>query len=157
MKAIHPPLAATLLFGTGLLLGSAHAPARAGLGQPVASVSADRARMKGQLRQRAGIGYTVEEITLPSGTVVKEFVSPSGIVFAVSWHGPTMPNLEQTLGSQYFSQLKAAEKTQRFGRNHIELTGPKFVLHAGGHMRAFFGMAYVPSLLPSGVSLSDLH
>ena len=157
MKALHPPLAATVLFGVGLLLGSAHTPARATLGQPVASVSADRARMKGQLRERTGIGYTVEEITLPSGTVVKEFISPAGIVFAVSWHGPTMPNLEQTLGSEYFGRLKAAEKTQRFGRNHLELTSPTFVVHAGGHMRAFFGMAYVPALLPAGVTLSDLH
>lgn len=157
MKPIPVPVRAALLLGAGLMLGSAYAPARAGLGQPVASVSADRARMKGQLRARTGVGYTVEEITLPSGTVVKEFVSPAGIVFAVSWHGPTLPNLEQTLGSQYFGQLKAAEKTRRFGHNHVEVKGPKFVVHAGGHMRAFYGVAYVPSLVPSGVSLSDLH
>ena len=157
MKPLPASLAATFLVGTALLLGSVPPPARAGLGQPVASVSADRTRMKGQLRQRSGVGYTVEEITVPSGTVVKEFVSPAGIVFAVSWYGPSMPNLQQTLGSQYFSQLEAAEKTHRFGHNHVELSGSKLVVHAGGHMRSFYGMAYVPSLLPSGVSLSDLH
>ena len=113
--------------------------------------------MKGQLRQRSGVGYTVQEITLPSGTVVKEFVSPAGIVFAVSWRGPTMPDLAQLLGSPYFGQLKAAQKTQRFGHNHLEVTGPTFVMHAGGHMRAFFGVAYVPSLLPPNVTPSDLH
>ncbi len=157
MKPIPVSLAASLLLGGGLLLGSAAPPARAGLGQPVASVSTDRGRMKGQLRRRSGIGYSVEEITLPSGTVVKEFVSPADIVFAVSWRGPTMPDLAQLLGSQYFSQLKAAQKTQRFGHDHLEVTGPKFVLHAGGHMRAFFGVAYVPSLLPPNVTPSDLH
>ena len=157
MKSLSAPLAATFLLGSGLLLGSAPPPAHAGLGQPATSVSADRARMKGQLRQRAGVGYTVEAITMPSGTVVKEFVSPAGIVFAVSWHGPTMPDLKQTLGSQYFSQLEAAQKRRRFGHNHVEVRSSKFVLHAGGHMRAFYGMAYVPSLVPSGVSLSDLH
>ncbi len=157
MKPIPLSLAASLLLGGGLLLGSAAPPAHAGLGQPVASVSTDRARMKGQLRQRSGIGYTVQEITLPSGTVVKEFVSPAGIVFAVSWRGPTMPDLAQLLGSPYFGQLKAAQKTQRFGHNHLEVTGPTFVMHAGGHMRAFFGVAYVPSLLPPNVTPSDLH
>lgn len=156
MKPILAPLAAATL-GAGLLLGSSLSPAHAGLGQPVASVSADRAAMKGQLRQRSGVGYTVQVITLPSGTVVKEFVSPGGIVFAVSWRGPTMPNLEQTLGSRYFAQLTSAEQSRRFGHNHVEVSGPKFVLHAGGHMRAFYGMAYVPSLVPSGVSLSNLH
>ncbi len=157
MRPLFAPLAAASLLCAGLLLASAAMPAHAGLGEPVASVSVDRAKMKGQLRERSGIGYTVQEITLPSGTVVKEFVSPSGIVFAVSWHGPTMPNLAQTLGSQYFSRLKAAEKTQRFGRNHVEVTGSKLVVHAGGHMRSFYGLAYVPSLLPANVTLSDLH
>lgn len=157
MKAILAPLAAALALGPVLLLGLAGTPAYAGLGQPVSSVSADRMSMKGQLRERTGVGYTVQEITTASGGVVKEFVSPAGIVFAVSWRGPTMPNLEQTLGSEYFSQLKAAEKTQRFGRNHVELKSSDFVVHAGGHMRAFFGVAYVPSLLPPNVTPSDLH
>lgn len=157
MKSTFAPLAAALVLGSGLLLGSACVPARAGLGKPVASVSADQARMKGQLRARTGVGYSVQVITLPSGTIVKEFVSPAGIIFAVSWHGPTMPNLQQTLGSQYFSKLKAAEKTQRFGHNHVEVRRPSLVVHAGGHMRAFYGVAYVPSLVPANVSLSALH
>ncbi len=157
MKSTLAPLAAALVLGAGLLLGSAYAPARAGLGRSVASVSADRAKMKGQLRARTGVGYTVQVITLPSGTIVKEFVSPAGIIFAVSWRGPTMPNLAQTLGSQYFSKLKAAEKAQRFGHNHVEVRRPSLVVHAGGHMRAFYGVAYVPSLVPANVSLSDLH
>ena len=157
MKPILASLAGALALGSSLLLGAADTPAQAGLGQPVASVSADQTRMKGQLRARVGVGYTVEEITMPSGTLVKEFVSPSGIIFAVSWRGPTMPNLAQALGSQYFSQLTAAEKSQRFGRNHVEVRNTDFVVHAGGHMRSFYGMAYVPSLLPPNVSLSNLH
>jgi hypothetical protein len=28
---------------------------------------------------------------------------------------------------------------------------------AGGHMRAFSGLAYLPQALPSGVSVGDLH
>lgn len=156
MKSTLASLAATAL-GAGLLFGSAGTPARAGLGEPAASVSTDQARMKGELREHTAVGYTVEEITLPSGTVVKEFVSPAGLVFAVSWHGPALPNLAQTLGAQYFSQLTAAEKAQRRGHSHAEVRSPTLVVHSGGHMRAFFGMAYVPSLLPANLTLSDLH
>lgn len=115
--------------------------------------------MKGQMRQRTGAGYSVEEITTPAGTVVKEFISPSGIVFAVSWRGPAMPNLAQALGSTYFPMLTAAEKSERpaLGHNHVQVRTPQLVVHAGGHMRFFFGVAYVPSLLPPNVTIADLH
>ncbi|MHB1870010.1 MAG: DUF2844 domain-containing protein [Steroidobacteraceae bacterium] len=158
MKPI-PSTAIAVLVYAGLLSGVTAVPARAALGERAASVTTDQLRMKGQIRQKAGAGYSVEEITTPAGTVVKEFISPSGIVFAVSWRGPAMPNLAQTLGSTYFSMLTAAEKSQRpaFGHNHVQLRTPQLVVHAGGHMRFFFGVAYVPSLLPPNVTIADLH
>ena len=134
-------------------------PAQASLGARATSVQADLMHMKGQIRRRSAAGYRVEEITTPQGTVVKEFISPAGRVFAVSWRGPVMPNLAQTLGSTYFASLTAAEKRQRglLGRNHVQLRSPQLVVHAGGHMRLFYGVAYVPSLLPPNVSISDFH
>jgi hypothetical protein len=30
-------------------------------------------------------------------------------------------------------------------------------VHVGGHMRQYFGIAYVPSLVPANLSISDLH
>ena len=84
MKSI-PSTAIALLVCAGLLGAVAAVPARAALGEHAASVAQDQLRMKGQLRQKTGAGYSVEEITTPAGTVVKEFISPSGIVFAVSW------------------------------------------------------------------------
>jgi hypothetical protein len=38
-------------------------------------------------------------LTLPRGTTAREYVSPSGQVFAVSWQGQAMPDLGQLLGS----------------------------------------------------------
>ncbi len=157
MNKVLAAAAALVAFGTGGLVTAAFTPAHAALGQPAASVAADRARMKAQLRQVAGAGYTVDQITTPAGTVVKEFISPAGIVFAISWFGPTMPNLAQLLGSAYFQTLTAAEKTHGFGHDHVQLRTPHLVVHAGGHMRQFFGLAYVPSLVPSNLSISDLH
>ncbi|MDA8348878.1 MAG: DUF2844 domain-containing protein [Pseudomonadota bacterium] len=151
--------AAALVCAAVLYFTAALAPAQASLGQRAASVNADLMRIKGQIRLSTGAGYRVDEITTPQGTVVKEFISPADIVFAVSWRGPVMPNLAQTLGSSYFGMLTAAERQQRalLGHNHVQLRTPQLVVHAGGHMRQFFGVAYVPSLLPPNVTIADLH
>jgi hypothetical protein len=162
MRVLPLSLTAALALGAASLLPLAGHPAYAGLGGTVASVEADRASMKGQLRTRSEPGYSVQEITGASGTLVREFVSPAGVVFAVSWSGPAMPNLQQALGT-YFSQLQAAVQAQRSaharrgGHNHLAIRQPDFVLHAGGHMRQYFGIAYVPSLVPPNLSISDLH
>lgn len=161
MKASGSTLPIALALGAVFFAAEALAPARAGLGQTVDSVRADGVSLKGQVRSRSEAGYSVREITAANGTVVREFVSPSGIVFAVSWSGPTVPNLQQTLGS-YFAQYQAAVKTQRAtgprtGHHHLVVHSPSLVVRAGGHMRQHFGLAYVPSLVPQNLSISDLH
>lgn len=162
MKAFSSTLPVALALGALLLGAEAMTPAKAALGDKLASVQADRADMKGQLRSRSEPGYSVQEITAASGTVVREFVSPSGVVFAVSWSGPAMPNLQQTLGT-YFAQYTTSVRSQLTargmhpGHNHVEVHAPTLIVHAGGHMRQYFGLAYVPSLVPQNLSISDLH
>ena len=161
MKAFGSTLSAALVLGAALLAGEALVPAKAGLGDPVASVEADRVSMKGQLRTRSEPGYSVQEITAANGGTVREYVSPSGVVFAVSWSGRAMPDLQHTLGT-YFAQYRtsvAAQRAtgQRSGHHHVEIRAPSLVVHSGGHMRQHFGMAYVPSLVPQNLSISDLH
>lgn len=160
MKAFSSSSPMALALGVLLLTGAA-APAKAGLGNTVDSVQSDRASMKGQMRTRSAAGYSVEEIKAASGTVVREYVSPAGVVFAVSWYGPAMPNLQQALGS-YFARFQAAVHARQaqgmhHGHNHLQIRTPSLVVHAGGHMRQYFGVAYVPSLLPPNLSVSDLH
>ena len=161
MRAFGSALPIALALGAALLAAEAVVPAKAALGDTVASVQADRVSLKGQLRTRSAPGYSVQEITAASGTVVREFISPAGVVFAVSWSGPAMPNLQQTLGS-YFAKYQTAVKAQRTsaarsGHHHLQIRTPSLVVHAGGHMRQYFGLAYVPALLPQNVSVSDLH
>ena len=161
MRAFGSALSIALALGAVLLAAEAVTPAKAALGDTVASVEADRVSLKGQLRARSAPGYSVQEITAANGTVVREFISPSGVVFAVSWSGPAMPNLQQTLGA-YFAKYQSAVKAQRAsgarsGHNHLHVRTPSLVVHAGGHMRQYFGLAYVPALLPQNVSVSDLH
>ena len=162
MKAFGSALSIALGLGVVLLAGEALAPAKAALGDTAASVQTDRVSMKGQLRATTPEpGYSVQEITAATGTVIREFVSPGGVVFAVSWSGPAVPNLQQVLGT-YFTQYQSAVATQRAtarrsGHNHLEIRGPSLVVHAGGHMRQYVGLAYVPSLVPQNLSISDLR
>ena len=162
MRSFGSPLSLTLALAAVLLAKGASLPATAALGDTAASIQADQVSLKGELRVRSEAGYSVQEITAANGVVVREYVSPANVVFAVSWNGRAMPNLRQTLGT-YFAQFQAAVNSQRadhahrIGHDHLELRTPDLVVRAGGHMRQYFGIAYVPSLLPPNLSISDLH
>jgi len=133
-----------------LMLG---APALIGaLGEPESSVNADRQFLRGQVRAEVHQGYRLHQITDANGAVVREYVSPAGKVFGVSWQGPYMPNMQQLLGS-YFRYLQeyAQAQTGRHGGPLI-IHKDNFVFTSGGHMRSYRGRAYVPSLLPTTLS-----
>ena len=131
-------------------------PAAAALGDSEATVVADQAQMKATLRIKSASLYTVHEIQTPSGIVVREFVSAQGQVFAVAWAGPLMPDLQQLLGS-YFADYQAAASVKRAGRGRVQLRQPGLVLRSGGHMRAYSGHAYIPQLVPAGVSVDEIQ
>ena len=131
--------------------------AHAALGADVASVEADREHMKAEIRiSTAPGGYTVHEIQTPMKVIVREYVSTAGKVFAVAWSGPVMPDLQQTLGSYYQQYQTAAATTPHSGHRHLRVEQPDLVVHSNGHLRAFYGFAYVPSLLPTNFSADDI-
>lgn len=147
------------MIGCGMLALSSF-PALAALGDNVASVSADRQHMHAQLKGvTSSVGFTVQEIEEPSGTLVREYVSPNGTIFAVSWSGPSKPDLRQLFGG-YFQQYLSASSSMRHGaaaRRHFEVKQPDLIVQSSGRMRAFHGRAYVPSLMPSGVTAGDIR
>ena len=140
------------LWGVLLILILGAAPAWAVLGEPESSVSADGQFLRGQIRDEVHEGYRLHQITDPSGAVVREYVSPAGKVFGISWQGPFVPNMQQLLGS-YFTYLQQYAQAQT-GRHGGPLIIQKndFVFTSGGHMRWYHGRAYVPSLLPTNLS-----
>jgi len=140
------------MLGVLLILTLGAVPAGAVLGEYESSVSLDQKYMRGEDRVTTGQGYKLHQITSPNGAVVSEYVSPQGKVFGVSWRAPFIPNLQQLLGS-YTAQVQQAAQaqTRRRGAPLIVRTSD-FVFVNGGHMRAFHGSAYVPSLLPPNVS-----
>ncbi len=140
------------------LLASA-LPAFASLGGDVTSVEADRAQMAASVRVTQPSGtYSVHEIQSPQGTVVNEYVSPAGKVFAVTWRGQFMPQMQQILGN-YFAEYSAALQTQqrRYGHRPLNIQRPDLVVQTGGRMRDYFGRAYVPGMLPQGVSADAIR
>jgi uncharacterized protein DUF2844 len=134
---------ATLLLAAG--------PVWAVLGQSVDSVQADRMRLEGKVRTVPLPGYTVHEISRGDGTTVREFVSPLGTVFGVSWKGPAMPDLSPLLGT-YYSEFQQAAHSGRRRRGPVVVRTDDLVVESGGHLRAFYGRAYVSGLIPSNLS-----
>ncbi len=131
-------------------------PAFATLGEDATTVENDRVKMKAQLRTTVVSGYTVHVIEAATGTTVREFIAPSGKVFAVAWNGPLLPDFEQTLG-KYFPEYNANASSPHVGRRHLSIQGNDLVVSSHGHMRAFYGIAYVRSLLPTNFSFDDLN
>jgi hypothetical protein len=113
-------------------------------------------------------GYTLHEIQTATGTLVREFASPAGAIFGVSWEGPFLPDLRQLLGSRYeaYAQAARAEQNARTGpagraaprgRRPPSIRLPDLVVESSGHPRSFRGRAYVPQMLPEALRLEDLR
>jgi hypothetical protein len=135
-------------------------PASAALGGDETTVPADQARMKGTLRSTPTKAYRVHEIKAQTGTVVREYVSPAGKIFAVVWQGPFLPDLRRLLGScfEQFSQSAQNLKSKHPRvRGSLLIQEPGLVVQTGGHMRAYFGRAYIPELVPQGVHIEEIQ
>ncbi len=145
------------------LAGLAFAPpALAALGAPAADASADGNVAQPAHMLRSGSpaqtgSTTVTTVTTPSGVTVREFAGSDGIVFAIAWSGPTIPDLETLFGS-YFPAYRAWRQAHPGAgyRAPVAVRDPQIVAHAAGHMRAYSGSAYAPALVPPGVDLLAL-
>ena len=93
----------------------------------------------------------------PTGTSIREFVSPAGVVFGVAWQGPSTPDLRQLLGSHFdeFVQAVQSSSTRRARGRHVE-TGD-LVFDSGGHMRFIVGRAFLRSKVPAGADLNAIR
>lgn len=126
----------------------------AALGGDVTSIRADQAHMRAQGRVVQNAAFTVHEMQTESTTVVREFVSPDGKVFGISWQGPTSPDLQQMLGN-YYSEFAAARPMRRL-HGPVTIRTQNLVIQSGGHMRALTGRAYLPAMVPVAVRLEDI-
>jgi hypothetical protein len=93
-------------------------------------------------------------MTLPSGTVVREYVAANGIVFGVAWEGPTLPDLKSMLGTSF--DVYVAATTTRRG-TPLAVSNSDLVVYSAGHLRAFAGHAYLPQAVPAGVDVGVIQ
>jgi len=131
-------------------LFAAALPGFAALGGSEDSVITDQVKFQASRRVVPEHGYRVYEISRGDGTLIKEFVSFDGKVFGVSWRGPTLPDLSQLLGSN-FAEFQNSLHAKPGRRNTAVVRNRDLVVESTGHMRSFYGRAYLNSMLPDGV------
>jgi Protein of unknown function (DUF2844) len=133
-------------------------PAAAHLGGDSDSVEADRQQLSAELRSIPMQQYNLHEIRAASGTLVHEYATRQGTVFAVTWQGPLPPDLHQLFGNYYQRYQAAAATPVRPGMHRqLNVAAADLVVQSTARLRAFRGIAYIPSLLPAGVSAADLQ
>lgn len=145
------------MFFAAIGLYVAASPAFAALGGDVASIQSDQVHINASLRVSQTNGYAVHELRSPTGTVVREFASSSGKVFAIAWQAPSPPDLRQLLGPYFDEFQKAAALGRKPGRAPLVVQHSGLVVQLGGHMRSFTGRAYLPDQLPSSARMEDIR
>jgi hypothetical protein len=141
------------LLAVGLTAG---VPAFAALGGDLSSVQADQAHLQASERIIPTQNYTVHEMQTARGTLIRQFVSSAGTVFAVSWQG-SAPDLEQLLGAYFDQYVEAAQAQPGRRARGVHIDTGDFVLESGGHMRFVSGRAFLRSKLPLGVTSDQVR
>ena len=102
--------------------------------------------------------YTLHEVQLENGTSVREYATPAGVVFAVTWRGPVLPDLSALLGGYFNTFKRETEQARLVGRrgSPVSMDRDGLVVSSNGRMRNFFGHAYAPALIPAGVNIKDV-
>jgi hypothetical protein len=131
--------------------------AGATLGESVDSVASDRkASSAVQHATTTRNGYTVQEFT-SEANAVREYVSPSGVVFAVAWNGLSQPDLTSLLGTYVDEYQQALRQTpSQKGKRHSQVRAKRVIVEKWGHMRNLQGRAYISALIPSGVNINEI-
>lgn len=102
--------------------------------------------------------YTTHQLTLATGTVVTEYANSGGVVFAVTWVGPVLPDLTALLGD-YFPTFMAQTDRRRaagFRGGPVQVDANGLTVVSAGRMGHFSGYAYAAALVPSGVDIATV-
>ena len=137
--------------------------AHAELGGDRAGVQADGARIGSRVVSLAQANFMRHDLTRANGALVHEFTNASDQVFAVTWSGPGKPDLRSLLG-RYFTPFQVAAQTAGGAsarpmhglRRPLLLNQSDLQIQTSGHMGWFSGVAFIPSLAPSGFAITDL-
>jgi hypothetical protein len=144
-----------LILSVGALWGG---QARASLAGDAATVLDDAGELRGEVQSSTLQHFEIQEIVTDNGMRVREFLNRDGTVFAVTWSGPVVPDLQQLLGAKFAVYTAALAARDHLGlRRSVRVATSDLVVESDGHLRAYVGRAYLPAMIPIGVSAAELH
>jgi hypothetical protein len=90
---------------------------------------------------------------------VRQYLAPSGQVYAVSWEGPAMPDVAALLGTWFdrYRQGASAALPNANGLHSSRVSGSDLVVETAVRLREFSGRAWLPDALPAGVAAADIE
>jgi len=156
------PLRATAAALVIVVSGSAHAQlgatvAIAATGTSSPSNTADATAPV--LHQAANGAVRWQESTDANQISVRQYVSSSGQVYAVSWDGPAMPDVAVLLGTWFdrYRQEASAALPNATGLHSSRVSGSDLMVETAVRLRNFNGRAWLPNALPAGVTAADIE
>jgi hypothetical protein len=100
-----------------------------------------------------------QETTDANQIRVRQYVGPSGQVYAVSWDGPAMPDVAALLGTWFdrYRQGASAALSTANSLHSSRVDGSDLVVETAVRLRHFSGRAWLPDALPAGVAATDIE
>ena len=131
-------------------------PAHAQLGSTLSMASG---HAHGAVLHRSQTGQIAfHEIVDAHGTIVRQYVNSSGEVYAVTWRGPTMPDIEALLGAHFERYRAGALSSQAYsGLHSSRVKEDDLIVESSVRLREFNGRAWLARALPPGVAQSDIE
>ncbi|SAK59104.1 hypothetical protein AWB76_02683 [Caballeronia temeraria] len=139
----------------GVFVMGASACAHAQLGTTGAAAAGTQGDV---VHQAQGGLVQYHETTDANGIVVREYVDSSGTVYAVSWRGPAMPDVQSLLGG-YFETFRQGANASAgdAGLHTSRVASGDLVVENRMRLREFTGRAWLVSALPPGVTSTDIQ
>jgi hypothetical protein len=131
-------------------------PAHAQLGTTLSPASIAKTGVVAHQSTRGALAW--QESTDADGNTIRQYVDTTGRVYAVTWRGPAMPDVEALLGA-YFGSFKtgaAQPGALAYGLHTTRVEQDDLVVESAVRLREFNGRAWLASALPAGVSSSDI-
>lgn len=131
---------------------------QARLGESSACIATDQKILSAKKKAiQTFSAYTIHEIKSETITI-RQYISPSDVVFGIAWTGMTHPDLTELLGAYAGEYAKTAQKMKRQrGRRFFRAAADNLVVEKWGHQRRMCGRAYVPALIPDGVHADEIQ
>lgn len=132
--------------------------AQARLGESSASIAADQRILSAKKKAiQTFSAYTIHEIKSETITI-RQYISPSDVVFGIAWTGMTQPDLTELLGTYADEYKKTSQKRRRQpGRRFFRAATDDLVVEKWGHQCRMCGRAYVPALIPDVVNTDEIQ